>query len=519
VSKSDTRPHTPGIRKLMPGVQPSLVFSPKTDKRWAGDQQAQLTSVFSPKTDKRRFTQSLDLIGLAVLSLLLFFLICPSPAWAMDTVRVTAKPNDPSLKLVIGGEPTRITWVGQVAEGEQITSITLIFPAGSTTSEKTYVKVQEMVMDDPTRPLHNEDLVYTEVLTNEQLHIDFSTPIRANNQLYIEIYYFSLPALSGSYTISGSYTNQTGMSYDLPDQPSPIEVIAITTTQKIINYMEDQEWVQVWNSVKFFKVFLNPSWIVASVPVLFVGWLRSLMLVAIGFPLAIPLGLGISFMRMSRFAVLRGISSVWVNVIRGTPLFLQIYIAWFGLPLLGISLGDYPRAIMVLAMNSSAYLAEIFRAGIQSINKGQFEAANSLGMNGFQTMFYVIIPQTIRRVIPTMTSEFILLYKDTSLLAAVGVMEQMMFAKTLVNTAGGMTPYVVSAGYYLIVTLPLIKVISSFEKKLAASEGRTEAPDNSSAKANKRGQKRVGLFRTVAPISAVDAQPSLGISPEQHDSM
>ncbi|MDR0458961.1 MAG: hypothetical protein LBG68_00655, partial [Coriobacteriales bacterium] len=233
MSKSDTRPFTPGIRKLMPGVQPSpafpqkadrqraadkqakppLAFSPNVEKRWDGDKQVQLTSVFSPKTEKRRFSQSLDLIGLAALSLLLFILLYPNQAWAMDTVRVTAKPNDSSLKLVIGGEPTRITWVGQVAEGEQITSITLIFPAGSTTSEKTYVKVQEMVMDDPTRPLHNENLVYTEVLTNEQLRIDFSTPIRANNQLYIEIYYFSLPALSGSYTISGSYTNQTGMSY------------------------------------------------------------------------------------------------------------------------------------------------------------------------------------------------------------------------------------------------------------------------------------------------------------------
>ena len=84
---------------------------------------------------------------------------------------------------------------------------------------------------------------------------------------------------------------------------------------------------------------------------------------------------------------------------------------------------------IVLVLNSSAYLAEIFRAGIQSINGGQFEAARSLGMNGAQTMFYVIIPQTVRRVIPTMTSEFILMYKDTSLLAAVGVMEIMMYAK------------------------------------------------------------------------------------------
>jgi polar amino acid transport system substrate-binding protein len=127
-------------------------------------------------------------------------------------------------------------------------------------------------------------------------------------------------------------------------------------------------------------------------------------------------------------------------------------------------------------MNSSAYLSEIFRAGIQSIHKGQFEASASLGMNAIQTMFSVIIPQTVRRVIPTATSEFILLYKDTSLLAAVGVMEQMMFAKSMVASTGNMTPYVVAACYYLLVTLPLTRIISSFEKKLAASEGNSTEP-------------------------------------------
>jgi polar amino acid transport system substrate-binding protein len=179
---------------------------------------------------------------------------------------------------------------------------------------------------------------------------------------------------------------------------------------------------------------------------------------------------------MSKLGALRFISSIYVNVIRGTPLFLQMYIAFFGLPLLGVRIDSYLLGILVLAMNSSAYLAEIFRAGIQSIHKGQFEASASLGMNPFQTMFSVIIPQTVRRVIPTATSEFILLYKDTSLLAAVGVMEQMMFAKSMVASTGNMTPYVVAACYYLIVTLPLTRIISTFEKKLAASEGQSSEP-------------------------------------------
>ena len=187
-------------------------------------------------------------------------------------------------------------------------------------------------------------------------------------------------------------------------------------------------------------------------------------------PLAIPFGLVLSLMRMARFRILRGIASLYVNVVRGTPLFLQIYIAFFGLPLAGVQIPPFPLGVIVLAMNSSAYLCEIFRAGIQSIPKGQFEASRSLGMNGAQTMLFVIIPQTVRRVIPTMTSEFILLYKDTSLLAAVGVMEVVMYAKTIVASTGSITPYIVAACFYLVITLPLAKLVGMLEAKLAGSD-------------------------------------------------
>ena len=130
---------------------------------------------------------------------------------------------------------------------------------------------------------------------------------------------------------------------------------------------------------------------------------------------------------------------MYVNLIRGTPAFLQIYIAFFGLPLAGVNIDNYTLGVIVMAMNSAAYLCEIFRAGIQSIPKGQSEAARSLGMSAAQTMVSIIIPQTFRNVIPTLTSEFILLYKDTSLLAAVGVMEIVMYAKTIVATTGSIT--------------------------------------------------------------------------------
>ena len=412
-------------------------------------------------------------LAVLLLVVLIALQVTSNTAYGMGTNRVTARPNDTSKRLVLGGRPTRITWVGDVSPGEEVTSITLIFPEGCFLTDTSHVTVREMLMDDPQHPGRNIP-EYSEEFDANHLYLVFDTPIRENNQLYIEIFGFCFPEGDGNYSITGSYTDGAGKSRVLSEQPIQIPVHRVTRTQKIIETMKTWEWVEVWNSILFLKVFLNPIWFVSAIPVVLRGWLVSLFLVLLAFPLACPIGLGFSFLRMSRFRVLRAIASVWVNIIRGTPLFLQVYIAFFGLPLLGVRIGNYPLGILVFAFNSSAYLAEIFRAGIQSINKGQFEAASSLGMTGFQTMFSVIIPQTVRRVIPTMTSEFILLYKDTSLLSAVGVMEQMMFAKSLANTTANLTPYVVSAFFYLLVTLPLTKVISVFEQKLAATEGRAE---------------------------------------------
>jgi polar amino acid transport system substrate-binding protein len=436
----------------------------------------------------------------------------PASSEALTTDRTTARSNEDSGGNIIGGEPTRITWEGTVASDEEVSALHLDLPEGSRVSENSYVRVQETILDEAAGfPRLDPD--FTDDLSGEGVTISFDKPIGSGHLLHIELYHVSLPNEPGDYVIGGSYIDGRGETKALVDSP-PITVIRLTFTQRIINWLDGQEWVKAWNSMLFCQIFLNPQWIVASVPALFQGWLRSLGLVLLGFPLAIPIGLGISFLRMAKLRVLRFVSSIYVNVIRGTPLFLQIYIAFFGLPLMGVRLNDYVLGIIVLAMNSSAYLAEIFRAGIQSIHKGQFEAASSLGMNGFQTMFFVIIPQTIRRVIPTATSEFILLYKDTSLLAAVGVMEQMLFAKSLVANTGVMTPYVVAACYYLVVTLPLTRIISSFERKLAASEGREAPPED---KAGKK-KKRVGLFKTTAPLSATDADPALVITPEQHAS-
>ncbi|MEE8716928.1 MAG: ABC transporter permease subunit [Coriobacteriales bacterium] len=420
---------------------------------------------------------------LIILALVLSLFV-PSFAGAMTQDVTTAKSNETSTNNVLGGEPTRVTWEAVVDDGETVSSVTVQLPEGSSFTDDTTVRVTVL---DGTDRLDTESTttVDQDALT---VKVDFASPLTSGQRLRVEMYKTCLPNVDGDVTLTGSYVNGDGETVQMGDSPS-IAVTHASTAERIATWLDDQSWVQAWNSVTILRLFFEPQLIVQSIPTVFIGWLLSLMLVCVGFPLAIPLGLIASFMKISRFRILKIIAAIYTGVIRGTPLFLQIYIAFFGLPLLGLNINDYVLAVMVMSFNSGAYLCEIFRAGIQSIPRGQFEAARSLGMTGVQTMFSVIIPQTIRRVLPTMTSEFILLYKDTSLLAAVGVMEMMLYARSIVANTGNMTPYIVAAGFYLIVTLPMIHLVTKLERRLSAN-------DAGGAPASKEGSKkrRKGAF-------------------------
>ena len=392
--------------------------------------------------------------------------VLPVQAQALDVERWTAKANQDGERGIMGATPTRVTWQGQTAEGESVSQVVLQLPEGSTVEAEnvTVTVLSELDRLD----------VASEVSVDgaSTVTVAFPDAAPAGSLLMVECNRTLLPAEGGSFGLAGSYTTVDGQTFDMPPTDQTIDVISSTPAEQLSSWLGQQDWVQAWNSNKFLHLFFDPTIIVTSVPAVFGGWLVALGLVAVSFPIAIPLGLLWSFLRMAKHRLPRAIGATYINIVRGTPLFLQIYIAFFGLPLMGISMDLFVLGIIVLVLNSSAYLAEIFRAGIQSINKGQFEAARSLGMNGAQTMFYVIIPQTVRRVIPTMTSEFILMYKDTSLLAAVGVMEIMMYAKTITAATGNVTPYIVAAGFYLIVTIPMTKLINSMEASMASGKRR-----------------------------------------------
>lgn len=367
------------------------------------------------------------LVTALALSLVLTF-VSPLLAGAMSVDVTTAKSNETGTGSVLGGEPTRVTWEALVGDGEQVSAVSVKLPEGSVITDESSVKVT--VLEGTTR-LSPENTV-TMNKGDASVDVSFSAPLQPGQRLRLEMYKVSLPNVNGEVFLTGTYTLADGNMLDLAPSPS-IEVTHASPAERLSTWLGEQPAVQAWNSVTFLRLFFQPELIVSSIPVVAVGWLISLGLVLVGFPLAIPIGLVAAFMKIARSRILHVLAAIYTGVVRGTPLFLQIYIAFFGLPLLGIDINQYVLAIVVLAVNSGAYLCEIFRAGIQSVPKGQFEASRSLGMTGPQTMFYVIIPQTIRRVIPTMTSEFILLYKDTSLLAAVGVMELMLYSRSIVS--------------------------------------------------------------------------------------
>lgn len=422
------------------------------------------------KTDQAAFNllQSMRFYLACVLVVCAFACgVCAGPRYAsaLEVEKLTAQPNADSGSDVLGGEETRLTWEVQPAADESIAQLEMILPE-QTDYDASRLRVTMLSGED----LMERQFLKPEVSCDGRgICLAFSDHVPAGRFLRVELYGVVFPSRGGSLKVGGSYVLADGSHHKVGGMPS-VKVKKTGPIEAIERFLEDQPWVQAWNSNTFLRLFLNPLIVVSSLPVIFSGFLMALAIVLVAFPVAIPFGFILALMRISKLRVLRALASIYVNLIRGTPAFLQIYIAFFGLPLAGINIDNYPLGVIVMAMNSAAYLCEIFRAGIQSIPKGQTEAARSLGMNAAQTMVSIIVPQTFRNVMPTLTSEFILLFKDTSLLAAVGVMEIVMYAKTIVATTGSITPYVVAALFYLVVTLPLAQLVSRLEARLTGND-------------------------------------------------
>lgn len=187
--------------------------------------------------------------------------------------------------------------------------------------------------------------------------------------------------------------------------------------------------------------------------------------------LSLPLGLLMALARLSKYKPVSFLVEIYIWLMRGTPLMLQLLFVYYALPLIpyiGIRLPDFPAAVVAFVLNYAAYFAEIFRAGIQSIERGQYEAGKALGMNYVQTMQRIILPQMIKRVLPPVSNETITLVKDTSLIYVLAMNDLLRTARTIVQRDFDMTPFVIAAVFYLAMTLVLTWIFNKLEQRYAA---------------------------------------------------
>ena len=186
---------------------------------------------------------------------------------------------------------------------------------------------------------------------------------------------------------------------------------------------------------------------------------------------SLPLGLIVSFGRMSKNPVISGIIKVYISIMRGTPLMLQLMVVYFGpYYIFGIQVTNSYRIVAALigfVINYAAYFAEIYRSGIQSMPKGQYEAAEVLGYSKTQTFFVIILPQVIKRILPPVTNEVITLVKDTSLAFTISVAEMFTTAKALASSQTSMMPFVAAALFYYVFNFIVAYTMELFEKKLS----------------------------------------------------
>ena len=200
------------------------------------------------------------------------------------------------------------------------------------------------------------------------------------------------------------------------------------------------------------------------------GFLITVEIFVLTLLFSLPLGLIVAFGRMSGCKVIRIISKIYISIMRGTPLMLQIIVVYFApFYVFRMQVGTgyrFPAVILAFVINYAAYFAEIYRSGIQSMPNGQYEAAKLLGYSRSQTFFRIILPQVIKRILPSVTNEVITLVKDTSLVYSVSYIEMFALAKQIAAAQTTVLPFVIAGVFYYIFNFVVAWVMEWFEKKM-----------------------------------------------------
>ena len=222
---------------------------------------------------------------------------------------------------------------------------------------------------------------------------------------------------------------------------------------------------------------LDFSFIVEYMPYYFEGIKYTLLISFVAVLFGAVFGSLLFYMKSSNFHIwkikpLKIIAVAYIEIIRGTPMILQIFIVYAGAePFFGMDLSALQAAFVAIALNSAAYVSEIVRAGIDAVDKGQMEAARSLGMKKSTAMMLIVIPQAVKNILPAIGNEFVAIIKESSMASVVGVGELMYAAKIVQgSTYRSLEPLIVAAGFYFILTFTLGRVISLIERRMKVSD-------------------------------------------------
>ncbi len=200
------------------------------------------------------------------------------------------------------------------------------------------------------------------------------------------------------------------------------------------------------------------------------GMVTSINIFIVTLVFSLILGLFVAFGRMSKNVIIRGLIKGYISIMRGTPLILQLMFIYFGpFFLFGIQISQSYKLMAVyigFVINYAAYFAEIYRGGIESMPVGQYEAAKILGFNKRQTFMRIILPQVIKRILPSITNEVITLVKDTSIAFALGVSEMFTQAKAIASAEASVTPYIIAAIFYFVFNFIVAYIMEKIEKKM-----------------------------------------------------
>jgi polar amino acid transport system permease protein len=211
--------------------------------------------------------------------------------------------------------------------------------------------------------------------------------------------------------------------------------------------------------------FFNYDVLMSSIPALLRGLWNTLLLGLMSIAIGVPLGLVISLVRLYAPRPFQLISIAYIDILRATPVLVVLILIYYALPFVGIRLTSWTSAVMAFSIVMAAYSAEVFRSGIESVAKGQFEAAAALGLPFLITLYKVVLPQAVRIVIPPMTSNCVSMFKDTSLASTVALPELLKEAQDAQALYANPSPLIGAALVYIILLWPMVRLVSMLEKR------------------------------------------------------